>query len=205
MDGQMETGKIADQTGATEGFWSEIAQHIPALRVLAKALTRNAESAADLTQETLAKAWRARLTFTAGTNVRAWLFTIMRNQFRSDRRRAWRQVPWDEKAAERMPAPADEQNWFIELDDAARAIGMLSKRQRDALILASVGGLSSADVGAIIRCPPKAVKSRVSRARHAIRAMLDGTQPLKTKRNERGRENIAGLVRRLEHLTANAA
>src|SRR6202035_4073195 len=90
-------------------FTAEIAKLIPALRSFARLLYRNDESAADLTQETLAKAWQARGSFAPGTNLKAWLFTIMRNQFDSEGRRAWRQMPWDQESAERVPAPAAEQ------------------------------------------------------------------------------------------------
>jgi RNA polymerase sigma-70 factor (ECF subfamily) len=202
----MPVKQIAENGSKDEGFSMDIARHIPALRGLAKALTRNREAAADLTQETLAKAWQARRTFAAGTNMRAWLFTIMRNQFRSEKRRAWRQMPWNEKAAQHIPAPGDEQNLFVELADAARAIGTLSKRQRDALILAGVGGLSSMDVARITGCRPTAAKSRVCRARHAVRSMLDGAEPLGgASRTERCGQDIDGLLRQLDLLTGNAA
>ena len=201
----MGTTKSAIDTSNPEDFSAEIVQHIPALRRFAKVLTRSQEAAADLTQETLAKAWQARRAFRAGTNLKAWLFTIMRNQFRSEMRRAGRQVPWNEEAAQHIAAPGDEQDWYIELGDAAQAIGLLSKRQRDALILVGVGGLSSADVGVIVQCRPSVIRNRVSRARQAIRLMLDGTEPLKTNRNEKVRGHIDGLVQQLERLTANAA
>jgi RNA polymerase sigma-70 factor (ECF subfamily) len=185
-------------------FTAEIAKLIPALRSFARLLYRNEESAADLTQETLAKAWQARSSFAPGTNLKAWLFTIMRNQFRSEGRRAWRQMPWDQESAERIPAPAAEQMWAIELKDTARAIGTLSKRQREALILSGVGGFSSEDAAAIIDCRPTAVKSRVSRARQSIMAMLDGRSPLKKKRSRRDGDAVAALGVHLERLTARA-
>jgi RNA polymerase sigma-70 factor (ECF subfamily) len=187
----------------SEPFGGEMTKHIPALRGLAKLLTRNEEAAADLTQDTLAKAWKARKSFAPGTNLRAWLFTIMRNHFRSEARRSWRQVAWEQEAAERIAAPDAEQLWAIELEDTVRAIATLSKAQRDALILAGVGGLSSEDAGTVIACRPTAIKSRVSRARHAVRAMLDGTAPLR-----RGRSKCVPaqeLGRQLRVLTARAA
>lgn len=201
----MPIRQASDNGSEVAAFSAEIARQIPVLRSLAKALARNEEVAADLTQETLAKAWAARRTFAPGTNMKAWLVTIMRNQFRSDMRRAWRQVPWNQEAAERIPAPSDEQTWYIELGDAARAIGSLSRRQRDALILAGVGGHSSHDVGMITASRPTAVKSRVSRARQAARSMMDGTAPLKVKRTKRSCENINGLLTRFDQLTGNAA
>lgn len=190
-------------SGKAHSFEVEIARQIPALRSLAKLLTRHEEAAADLTQETLAKAWKARSSFAAGTSLRAWLFTIMRNQFRSDARRAWRQVAWDQETAERIPAPAGEQLWAIELDDTVRAIAALSKRQRDALILAGLGGLSSEDAGTVIDCRATAIKSRVSRARQAVRSMLEGKEPLKAKRSKRN--TVETLVRQLQVLTVQPA
>ena len=76
-----------------ESLVTEVTKLIPSLRTLAKVLCRNEELAADLVQETLAKAWQARGSFTLGTNLKAWLSTTMRNQFRSEARRAWRQTP----------------------------------------------------------------------------------------------------------------
>ncbi|HEX3431493.1 MAG TPA: sigma-70 family RNA polymerase sigma factor [Rhizomicrobium sp.] len=182
----------------TDSFTADMAKLIPALRSMARLLYRNEESAADLAQETLAKAWAARGSFAPGTNLKAWLFTIMRNQFRSEARRNWRQVPWDEQAAERIPGPRGEQIWSIELKDAARAVKSLSKRQREALILAGVGGLSSEEAAAAIRCRPTAVKSRVSRARQAVRLMLDGAAPLKRERDKG--DPMTELVGELERI-----
>lgn len=166
----------------SEWFSAEIAKHVHALRLGAKVITRNEDSAADLMQETLTKAWAARSTFTPGTNMKAWLFTIMRNQFRSDMRRAWRQVAWDQESAERIPGPRDEQDWSIELGEVARAIGTLSKCQREAVILAGVGDFSNKDIGLIVGCGTAAVKSRVARARHRVRLMIDGAVPFKKTR-----------------------
>jgi RNA polymerase sigma-70 factor, ECF subfamily len=193
------------QTGSRQGepFGVEIAKQIPALRSLARLLTRNEEAAADLTQDTLTKAWKARNSFAPGTNLKAWLTTIMRNHFRSEARRAWRQVQWDQASAERLAAPNGEQLWTIELEDTVRAIGALSKRQRDALILAGVGGLSSEDAGTILHCRPTAIKSRVSRARHAVHSRLEGKMPLKRTRS--GRDTVEALVNQLQLLMPRAA
>src|SRR6202020_2670983 len=116
-------------------FKSELLGLIPFLRAFARSLTGNQEGADDLAQETLVKAWQSRNTFIPGTNLKAWLFTILRNQFYSDRRRAWRQAPWDQEAAERIPGSSNEQAWAAELSDTARALTCLSDEQREALIL----------------------------------------------------------------------
>lgn len=201
----MTSTQIAVCRNNSEPFSAELATHIPALRNLAKAITRDAESAADLTQDTLAKAWQARSTFVPGTNLQAWLSTIMRNLFRSERRRAWRQLPWDQESAERISAPDDQQSWSIELDDAARAIGALPARQRQALIVAGLGGYLPQEAGDILRCRGAAVKSRVCRARQAVSAMLNGTRHLKTHRNNEAGYTIGRLLHELEQLTIAAA
>src|SRR3978361_475823 len=91
-------------------FKSELLGLIPFLRAFARSLCGSQDGADDLAQETLVKAWQSRATFTPGTNLKAWLFTILRNQFYSDRRRAWRQTPWDQEAAERLPGTSQDQS-----------------------------------------------------------------------------------------------
>src|SRR6201981_2296293 len=96
-------------------FKSELLSLVPFLRAFARSLTGNQEAADDLAQETLVKAWQSRDSFILGTNLKAWLFTILRNQFYSDRRRAWRQAPWDQEAAERIPSGGGDHSWAAEL------------------------------------------------------------------------------------------
>jgi RNA polymerase sigma-70 factor (ECF subfamily) len=150
---------------------------IPFLRAFSRSLCGDRETADDLAQEALAKAWQSRDTFRAGSNLKAWLFTILRNQFYSDRRRAWRQAPWDEGAAERVPAPKGEQMWAVQLSDTARALRQLPNEQREALILVGAGGFSYEDAAAICNCAIGTVKSRVARARKALSASLEGNTP----------------------------
>src|SRR5476649_1342434 len=76
-------------------FKTELLGLVPFLRAFARSLTGNQEAADDLAQETLFKGWESSASFIPGTKLKAWLFTILRNQFYSDRRRAWRQAPWD--------------------------------------------------------------------------------------------------------------
>src|SRR5665213_2312314 len=159
-------------------FKSELLGLVPFLRALARSLTGNQEAADDLAQETLVKAWQSRASFIPGTNLKAWLFTILRNQFYSDRRRAWRQAPWDQESAERIPGTRDDQNWAAELSDTARALRTLSDEQREALILVGAGGFSYEDAAAICHCAVGTVKSRVARARNALAAILEGQDRL---------------------------
>src|SRR5579884_1940448 len=159
-------------------FKADLLDLIPFLRAFARSLCGNQETADDLAQETLVKAWQARGMFAPGTNLKAWLFTILRNQFYSDRRRAWRQAPWDQDAAERIPGSSSEQAWAAELSDTARALSCLSDEQREALILVGAGGFSYEDAAAICKCAVGTVKSRVARARKTLIAILDGEEPL---------------------------
>jgi RNA polymerase sigma-70 factor (ECF subfamily) len=161
-----------------EPFKDGLVELIPFLRAFARSLCGNQEMADDLAQETLVKAWQARNMFTPGTNLKAWLFTILRNQFYSDRRRAWRQAPWDQDAAERIPGSSGEQAWAAELSDTARALGSLTDEQREALILVGAGGFSYEDAAAICHCAVGTVKSRVARARKTLMSILDGEDPL---------------------------
>lgn len=167
-------GKAADDAQ----FKRDLLDLIPFLRAFARSLCGNQETADDLAQETLVKAWQARDMFAPGTNLKAWLFTILRNQFYSDRRRAWRQAPWDQDAAERIPGSAGEQSWAAELSDTARALSCLSDEQREALILVGAGGFSYEDAARICNCAVGTVKSRVARARKSLVAILEGDDEL---------------------------
>src|ERR1700690_1864778 len=159
-------------------FKNELLALIPFLRAFARSLTGSQEAADDLAQETLVKAWQSRSSFIPGTNLKAWLFTILRNQFYSDRRRAWRQAPWDQDAAERIPGSSNEQSWAAELSDTARALSQLSDEQREALILVGAGGFFYEDAAAICHCGVGTVKSPAPRPRKAVLSLLEGDEPL---------------------------
>jgi RNA polymerase sigma-70 factor (ECF subfamily) len=159
-------------------FKEDLLELIPFLRAFARSLCGNPDIADDLAQETLVKAWQSRTSFAPGTNLKAWLFTILRNQFYSDRRRAWRQAPWDQDAAERIPGASEEQSWAAQLSDTARALASLSDEQREALILVGAGGFSYEAAAQICNCAVGTVKSRVARARKTLMAVLEGADPL---------------------------
>jgi RNA polymerase sigma-70 factor, ECF subfamily len=160
-------------------FKTDLLALVPFLRAFARSLTGNPEAADDLAQETLVKAWQSRASFIPGTNLKAWLFTILRNQFYSDRRRAWRQAPWDQEAAERIPGGGEDQVHSAELSDTVRALRRLSDEQREALILVGAGGFSYEAAAAICKCAVGTVKSRVARARKTLIDILDGDDTLK--------------------------
>jgi RNA polymerase sigma-70 factor (ECF subfamily) len=159
-------------------FQRDLLALAPHLRAFSRTLCSGRDFADDLAQETLLKAWRARDTFEVGTNLKAWLFTILRNCFYSHGRRAWRQAHWDADAAERIEGPPNKQEWTIELSDTARALRTLPDMQREALILVGAGGFSYEEAAKICDTAIGTVKSRVARGRTALLSLLDGVQPL---------------------------
>jgi RNA polymerase sigma-70 factor (ECF subfamily) len=186
-------------------FRSELLALIPFLRAFARSLTGNPEAADDLAQETLVKAWQSRSSFIPGTNLKAWLFTILRNQFYSDRRRAWRQAPWDQEAAERIPGGGEDQVFSAELSDTARALRRLSDEQREALILVGAGGFSYEDAAAICKCAVGTVKSRVARARKTLIDILDGQGALDDVERPPGGEAAREIMAQLDQLSPESA
>src|ERR1700761_6707257 len=186
-------------------FKTDLLDLIPFLRAFARSLCGNQEMADDLAQETLVKAWQARNMFAPGTNLKARLFTILRNQFYSDRRRAWRQAPWDQEAAERIPGSAGEQSWAAELSDTARALTCLSDEQREALILVGAGGFSYEDAAAICNCAVGTVKSRVARARKSLLSILEGEDPLPSAPHATEGDAAHDIMAQLDRLAPNAA
>jgi RNA polymerase sigma-70 factor (ECF subfamily) len=119
------------------------------------------------------KAWDARASFEMGTNMKAWTFMILRNQFYSEKRRSWRQTQLDQEAAERTLVAIDDPAGPVALDELRLGLGMLPAEQREALILVGAGGFAYEEAAEICGCAVGTVKSRVSRARRALQAILE--------------------------------
>lgn len=160
-------------------FQRDLLALIPHLRAFARKLCGHRELAEDLVQDTLTNAWAARTRFEPGSNMKAWLFTILRHELYSHGRRAWRQVHWDADKGERIPAAANQQLWAAELSDAAHILHSLPEHQRDAVILVGVGGYSYEDAADMAGAPIGTMKSRVARGRAAMAQTLEGNAPLK--------------------------
>ncbi len=159
-------------------FASELTTLIPHLRAFSRKLCGGQAMAEDMAQETLMRAWRARDHFEPGTNLKAWLFTILRNEINSHARRAWRETHWDTEKGERIATAPNEQGWSVELFDAARALRGLPRHQREAVLVVGAGGFSHEDSAKICGVAAGTVKSRVARGRAALRKALDGDEPL---------------------------
>jgi RNA polymerase sigma-70 factor (ECF subfamily) len=145
---------------------------IPQMRAFARSLCRDRTQADDLTQEALTSAWRRRDSYAPGSNLRAWVFMILRNQFYSDKRRSWRVLPLDPRVAEGTLVAATNPTSALELDEVRRAMLQLTDEQREALTLVAVAGLAYADAATICACAVGTMKSRVGRARQRLAAIL---------------------------------
>jgi RNA polymerase sigma-70 factor, ECF subfamily len=162
---------------------------IPNMRAFAISLCGNRDRADDLVQETLVKAWNHLDSFEQGTNLKAWLFTILRNAYFSELRKSKREVADSDGAlAARLSVPPEQQG-HLELMDLNNALAQLPADQREALILVGAEGFSYEDAATISGCAVGTVKSRVNRARAKVSELLkapsdatDETSPPRTAR-----------------------
>ncbi|MCW1933665.1 sigma-70 family RNA polymerase sigma factor [Pararhodobacter zhoushanensis] len=145
---------------------------IPALRAFARTLTRNVAEADDLVQETLLKAIRHKHKFRHGTNLRAWLFTIMRNTFYNARVKAMRESPGEADCVADKASTPPTQEWAIRGNEVLRAVDRLPLHYREMFILVVMLGESYESSAEICDVAIGTVKSRVNRARAMIIADL---------------------------------
>ncbi|WP_341368707.1 sigma-70 family RNA polymerase sigma factor [Yoonia sp. BS5-3] len=151
----------------------EIITHLAQLRAFAVSLTRNPVAADDLVQDTIVKAWKGFHRYQPGTNLRAWLFTILRNTFYSDLRKAQReQVSSENEIAELVTTP-DHGDDRIALIDFERALGLLPPEQREALVLVGASGLSYQDAAMTCGVAVGTIKSRINRGRAKLAEILE--------------------------------
>lgn len=148
----------------------QIREQIPALRRYARALMRDREGAEDLVQDTLLRAINFEHQFSAGTNLRAWLFTILHNVYVGDRRKIARRPPVSSIDSEewRIEAPGNQES-AVELKELDQAIGNLPEPQRLTLLLVGGEGAAYEEVAKVMGVPLGTIRSRVSRAREALR------------------------------------
>lgn len=154
-------------------FGGELEVHIASLRRYARALLRDRSDAEDLVQEALLRAVSRAETFKAGTNLRAWLFTILHNvhvnQFRAKAARP-EEVPV-ESVETRLVSPARQED-RVELREMMRVLDSLPEEQRKVLLLVAVEGMKYDEVARVLDVPIGTVMSRLSRAREAVRTKM---------------------------------
>jgi RNA polymerase sigma-70 factor (ECF subfamily) len=163
---------VSGDARSEAAFKAELVGLIPHLRAFARSLTGDATAADDLAQDAMLKAWDARASYQMGTNMKAWTFMILRNQFYSEKRRSWRMSQLDQEAAERTLMAVDNPEAPVALDELRQGLAMLPPEQREALILVGAGGFAYEEAADICGCAVGTVKSRVSRARRALQAVL---------------------------------
>jgi len=153
-------------------FTRDLTALIPHMRAFARGLCGDMTAAEDLAQEGLLKAWSAQASYRNGTNLKAWVFTIIRNQFYTDKRRSWRNVALDQQMAEQTLVAVANPIATLELDDVRRAMLLLPDAHREALILIGAAGWSYDEAALICDCPIGTIKSRVSRARTRLAEIM---------------------------------
>lgn len=156
----------------SDALRKELLEMIPNLRAFAVSLSGSAERADDLVQETLMKAWAKFDTFEEGTNLRAWLFTILRNEFYSQVRKKGREVEDADGIYAARLAAQPAQSGHMDMRDFRAALITLPFDQREALILVGASGFSYEEAADICRCAVGTIKSRVSRARTRLGEVL---------------------------------
>ena len=157
----------------TTGFKNDLLAAIPSLRAFAVSLAQNADKADDLVQETLVKAWDKHESFQLGTNLKAWLFTILRNEFYSQMRKRGREVQDSDGIMTGRLAVHPSQHGVLDLEDFRVALETLPDDQREAIILIGASGFSYEEAAEICNCAVGTIKSRVSRARSLLQDILN--------------------------------
>jgi RNA polymerase sigma-70 factor, ECF subfamily len=176
-------------------FRADLVALIPQMRGFARSLCADQAAADDLVQDSLAKALASWDRFATGTNLRAWLFTILRNQFYSERRRSWRSSQLDPVEAERNLIEPPAASATVELDELRRALVVLSPENREALILVAAAGLTYEEVSVICGIAVGTVKSRVSRARIKLAEIFtNGRLPSDEVPASHAMSNIMGQI-----------
>lgn len=169
-----------------------IEKEIPRLRRFARFLAREADYADDLVQECLFRAVKNIDSWTPGTNLRAWLLVILKNVFRNDRRRAGRELTRDPQLetelAVAVPAAQDARIALLEVRDAFLK---LNEEHREILSLVAIEGLKYEEASVVLDVPVGTIRSRLSRARAALRDLVNGdAEPIELDpKHKRGHSN----------------
>ena len=164
---------LASQRGNAKPFRGGLVEALPGLRGFALSLVSDPVRADDLVQATVLKAWAAQNRFIPGTNLMAWLCTIMRNEFYTERRKGKRVVEdVDGAMAARLVAPAAQEHG-MDLRTLYSHIAKLPSLQREALMLVGAQGLTYDAAAEVLGCQAGTVKSRVSRARALLTSWFE--------------------------------
>jgi RNA polymerase sigma-70 factor (ECF subfamily) len=175
LDKAMTTAESGGRSNVTE---ADLVACVPHLRIFAKSLTRNHDHAEDLVQDTIVRTLTAAHQFRAGTNLRAWMFTILRNLHCDQMRKKRVQTHSLDDAPGHEPAVSPSQEASLEFSDFRRAFWQLDDNRRKALFLVGADGLTYEEAAKLCDCPKGTVKSRVSRARRELLRILEDASPV---------------------------
>jgi len=182
MRSQVDGGKAgrpqptpsSGQAAAATQWRQDLLALAPSMRAFAWSISHDAAEADDLVQETLLKAWRGRERFQQGTNLRAWLFTILRNTYYTGLARRRREVEdIDGQWAAGLISPAN-QDWTVSVEELRRAMLRLPPTYREALTLVGGAGMTYEEAAEICDCAVGTIKSRVNRARERLLWLMNG-------------------------------
>jgi RNA polymerase sigma-70 factor, ECF subfamily len=163
----------ADRDRSAASVGEDVIAQVPNLLGFARSLTRNADQAEDLVQDTVLKALSNLDKFRPGTNLRAWLFTILRNQFYSTKRKGkWEVEDAEGKLAARLVQIPDQEPRMA-FEEFRRVFNGLPSDQREALMLVGVSGFSYEEAAETCGCAVGTIKSRVNRGRTRLARELD--------------------------------
>lgn len=150
----------------------QLVEHLPAMRAFAISLTRNGAIADDMVQDTLVKAWTNIEKFEVGTNMRAWLFTILRNTYYSSRRKANREVADVDGVFTDNLAEKPAHDGHMQMADFRKALAQLKDEQREALLLVGASGFSYEEAAEMCGVAVGTIKSRTNRARARLAELM---------------------------------
>jgi RNA polymerase sigma-70 factor (ECF subfamily) len=169
---RLEDAASAPHPGSATAFRDDLVAALPGLRAFALSLSVNATVADDLVQETLLKAWKNQHWFEPGSNLKAWLCTILRNQFYGDLRKSKREVEdADGAIAARVVSPGvQEANGDLRV--VWQHLAKVPTLQREALVLVAAQGMTYEAAAELVGCREGTMKSRVSRARTLLAGLL---------------------------------
>ena len=170
---EAQSSAVGTSTGrGPVDFRHGLVEMLPHLRNFARSLTRNPAQADDLVQDTVVKALANIDRFDPQTNLRPWLFTILRNTFYSELRRRWREVEDGEGHHAARLSVAPRQDGKLDFDDFKRAFAQLQDEHREVLTLIGASGCSYDEAATICGCAVGTIKSRVNRGRRRLEELM---------------------------------
>ena len=169
----------ADRRGsdlARDEFRQLLVAHLPHLRAVARALTGHRDRADDLVNDTILKALSAESQFRPGTNIKAWLMTILRNHYINGLRRSRIEVETVEEIPETALPTEPNQEHVVAMNEVAAALMKMSVEHREILVLVSAAGLSYDEAADVCGCAVGTIKSRLNRARSELKRVLESSR-----------------------------